>query len=439
MPRAGLVEAIVRGDRSTWAVIGALWAVAAIVVVAQRRDPAARFVRVLGPLLVATSTSLAGLGLSAGLAVPRLRWRPASDAALVVERGETWRRLRGPAVEILVGGAPEVALPTIDADGAWVLFGMLSGKPIPGLSPAPAKPPGAGAARLCSLEAESEACRAWPASWPDPENGPHLSELLWSRDGSPSSLAYDVESGLFLRDASAPPGRGPLEVVGRISNEASREGTTALFTLRRLVDGQLQAVRVVATPSGESLEFRLQRAQASLTLANDVFRYFAQPVLLAASFAAPVAILAFLLAPALFAARLRRAVRREGDRAIRLFPVATPARGGSSLATVTEDATLGDVPLARGACVDLCVSDGRPVTSRAWLELVRTEDERGPDGAPYRGSVRLGRLVPADPEPFRSAARTWIYGLAHPLAIFVAGVAAVTPAIVAIAAIIAAR
>src|SRR6185295_6077026 len=158
---------------------------------------------------LATATSLAGLPLASAIAVPRVRWASTEAPELVATAGDGWRRLRGPAV--LVAG-PDLAVPSVDAEGRWVLVGLLSGKPVPGLpaaEPAPMKP---GAAPLCLPSGES--CRPWPVAWPDPARPPSLGELGWARAGSAEpapgeggrrvlqafhvadALAYDVESGL---------------------------------------------------------------------------------------------------------------------------------------------------------------------------------------------------------------------------------------------------
>jgi hypothetical protein len=53
-----------------------------------------------------------------------------------------------------------------------------------------------------------------------------------------------------------------------------------------------------------------------------------------------------------------------------------------------------------------------------------------------RGSTRkVGLLVPADVGPFRRAARAWLCPYAHSIAIFVTGIAAAAPAVVALAAL----
>ena len=454
--RAGLLEAMVRGDRSIWAIVAALWLITAGLVVAQRGGGARLgYLRIVALLSLASATSMVGLTLATALAVPRIVWKTSDGGDLVEKSGDTWRRLRGPAVQILVGGVPDVAIPTIDASGAWVLSGLLSGKPAPGLPPAAATAPELGTPRLCSTT--SERCRAWPSAWPDPARSPAFDDFTWAKDGASAAFAYDVESGLYLRDVGGLEREGrALELVGRVTNDAPREGATALFVLRRIQGGRLAGMRVVAIPGRApgTQEYRVQRADVSLSAGPWVLRFVARPVLVACALALPVLLLAYLFAPTWLAARLRqRAVRRELARSLVLVPVLGGARDRVDLATVIDDAEIGDATLTRGTVVSaaLGADDGRPVESRAWFELpALSTSEPAPGSAPApvgereanadaNPARRLGLLVPADALPFRRAARAWLSPYAYAIAILATGLAAAAPGLVAVVALLSTR
>ncbi len=281
--RDRLIDGLIQGDRLAWAAIGVVWALTAAVVLLHR--PGLGGTRGSGwtwlLLAAATATSLAGLPLSAAISVPRVRWATVEPSDLAATGGESWRRLRGAAV--LVAG-PDIAVPTVDAGDHWVLFGLLSGKPVPGLpaaEPAPMKP---GAPRLCLPSGES--CRPWPVAWPDPRRPIALGELTWSRGeggGVPvrvaGALAYDVETGLYLRRVDPAPGTSAdaaqLELVGRLAGDAPRESESVLFVVREVAGARLKAVRVVATPGhdGGGHAFHVQRAEVSLTAGPRVFAW----------------------------------------------------------------------------------------------------------------------------------------------------------------------
>lgn len=327
--RERLLDGLLRGDRATWGALGALWALTAILVllhrpVDERREPHERDPRTAkgragaafawALLVVTTATSLAGLPLSAALALPRVRWKAVEAPDLIaVNAGDGWRRLRGPVV-VTTGPEPDFAVPTLDASDRWILFGMLSGKPIPGLPPAEASAAAPGALRLC--RAEGTECRAWPVSWPDPGRPAALGELIWRRNapGTPlRALAYDVETGLYLDRIDPAPGvpaglAGPhLEIVGRPSAEPKLEGPSVVFAVHRVMGGRLRAARVAAIPDparGGGYAFHLHRADVSLTAAPFVFTWIAGPLQLLTSFALPIGIVVHLLA------RRRRATAR---------------------------------------------------------------------------------------------------------------------------------
>lgn len=339
--RDRLIDALIQGDRLAWAAIAVVWGLTALIVLLYRPGLGGARGAAWTWLLfaAATSTSLAGLPLSAAIAVPRVRWATVDAPELVAATGETWRRLRGPAV--MVEG-PDLAVPTRDAEGRWVLFGLLSGQPVAGLPAAEPAPMMPGAPRLC--RAEAEPCRPWPVAWPDPAHPLPLGELSWGRAGSPGfgaerasagrspiagsgepvidgsalrlphrvedALAYDAESGLYLRRVEPAPGARAgdpvLELVGRVTVDESSEGPpvpSVLFVLRKVAAGRLRAMRMVSVPSSSGRTFRLERAAVSLTTGPRVFVWAVRPLLALTSFALPLGVLAFLLAPLLHRAR----------------------------------------------------------------------------------------------------------------------------------------
>ena len=315
--RDRLIEALLHGDRAAWAAIGVLWALTTILVLSHRppgggRRASTAFTFAL--LAMSTATSLAGIALSAALAVPRIRWK-AADAPelLVTSGGPTWRRLRGPAVAI-PGPDPDIAVPTLDGADRWVLVGLLSGKPVPGLPAAEAAATAPGAARLCRTEGSE--CRAWPVAWPDPAKPASLGELTWTRAAPPASrrpLAVDVETGLYLTRIDPAPGvagglEGPhLEMVGRAGVEPKLEGPSVVFAVRSVVAGRLRAARIAATPDPArpgGLAFHLHRADASLTAAPRMFLWVAGPLATLTGLALPLGLAVYLFA------RRRRALDR---------------------------------------------------------------------------------------------------------------------------------
>lgn len=453
-----LVDGLVQGDRPPWAIVATLWLFTAALVLLRRRGARRGALRVLVLLGATATTSAVALALASALAIPRLRWTEVETPELVAPTGDAWRKLRGPPVSVTVAGAPDVALPALDASDRWVLFALLSGRVIEGVAPAIAAPIEAGAARICRTDREE--CRPWPVSWPAPGRPLSLDELLWSRP-TPASitahppLAYDVEAGLYLRRveprSSGPsdpanvvgddglPARPVLEMTGRFTSDPPRSGTTSLFVLRGIADRRLRAVRVVSVPVANGFTFHLQRADVSLATGPTVLKWVARPVLWATLCALPLGALVLLLSPVLFALRLKRrgAVQRVLERALTIVPIAGRTGPGPVLGTVSEDANLGDALLPAGAVVSFGpgVYGGAPVRSQIWYELpAGVGDEGAAVRLDERGASRkVGALVPGDAGAFRRAAVAWASGYVGAAGALAAGVAAAAPAVVAIA------
>ncbi len=323
--RDRLIDALIQGDRLAWGVVAAVWLVGTLAVLLHRPGGTERRAAAWTWLLftIATGASLVGIPLSAAIAVPRLRWAVVDTPELVNPSGESWRRLLGPAV-VVPGPQPDVGVPTIDAEGRWVLFGMLSGTPVEGLPPAAPAPLQPGRPRLC--KAEGDACRPWPVAWPDPDRPTLLGELVWAgAEGGPqaapvaSALAFDTETSLYLRrieriepPSGAPPGAPLLEVSGRFSGDAPREDVAMLLAVRRVSAGRLRAMRVIAmrATTGGFL-FRLQRQEASLVAGRAAFTWVVRPLLVLTSLSLPLGVLALLLAPLL--GKRRGRTRREAS------------------------------------------------------------------------------------------------------------------------------
>jgi hypothetical protein len=299
----GLTEAIAQGSRGVWATFGLLWLVAAAIVLVQRA-PA----RPLGAALlltVASATGLMALELASALSVPRLVWHTVEQPALLAPRGDTFRKLRGPVVATTVDGLPDLAVPTIDDEGRWVLYALLAARPLWSSSPAPVAAPKPGGPRLCTTG--TEPCRAWPASWPSPTQARPIDELAWSKQVGRGVLAYAPETGQFLHDAG-PRGEARLELVGSLtaepSGEAASAGASALFVVSRVAAGHLLAMRVVRAETPTGARFFAQRARISLQLGPRALD-LARPLLGLVALALPLGGLAYVLVPAWLAKRRR--------------------------------------------------------------------------------------------------------------------------------------
>jgi hypothetical protein len=301
--REGLLGALIQGDKVIWGLLAALWLVTTLLVVLRRssygRGAPVTPARILVLLGAASILSLTALPLSTALSIPRIRWKTVDASALCAPTGETWRTLRGPAVPVIDRGLPDVAIPTMDAQGRWVLVGLLSGRPVEGLSPAPDSPLEAGLSRICRTDVAE--CRPWPAGWPDPSRPIGTGELIWTKEPSASALAYDAETGHYLQAiAGVSEGESPqgpsgavLELAGRIANDPPREGVSVLFLLRRVVDDRLHAVRLVAVSSAAGKSFHLQRSDVSLSIGPRMVRWFARPALWITSLSLPFGLLVY--------------------------------------------------------------------------------------------------------------------------------------------------
>lgn len=471
MPLA-LVDAILRGSLLLWASFALLWALLAVGLLVERRGrptPA----RVLLVLAAAMLTALVGLVIAPALAIPRVRWRAADGGLLLTPadaaapHGEAaWRSLHGPAVAVTTDEGPDATVPVIDAEGRWVLFAILSGRPVPGLAPAPEALPPEGAPRLCAHGGGP--CRAWPESWPAPAPPAPRGDLLWSSKEPLGALAFDVETQRYLRTAALGSEGPALDLAGDLSASASvgagaGRGAGAevqVFVLRRVMAGRLSAARVVAS-HGEAgaPRFRLERAEVSLSAGQTALAAVI-PALGLGVAGLPIGVVTYLFAPAWLAARLRRcnAVLRELSAPLTLDPLLDrepaprPDRRRVLLAAVREDADLGDALLPRGEVVQVAASAAgdASITAQRWYELPSSDPgEPLAEGVLVAGAAvrheergarrKVGVLVPADPEPLREVARGWMSLALHPLAVALAGVAAAAPAVVGVVTLVAAR
>jgi hypothetical protein len=198
-------------------------------------------------------------------------------------------------VAVEIGGEPDVAVPVVDDQGRWVLAGLLSGRVVEGLDPAGEVPAEASAARLCP--SQGGACRAWPEGWPEP-TAASARDLVWSKEAL-GALAFDVESGRYLRGAAEGKGWPALELVGDVSAGAGRGDAAAVqvFALRRVAGGRFSGVRVVARQRGEGpLSFALERAEVSV-VAGPAALAVVTPVLVLGVAGLLLGVVAFLVAP----------------------------------------------------------------------------------------------------------------------------------------------
>ena len=300
--RDRLIVNLIHGDPVAWGAIGILWLLTAVLVLVRSPGAMAKVPWLALTLTTTTATSLVGLSLAAAVCVPRIRWRSVDDAALLGASPDTWRRLRGPSV-VLGGPAPDSALPTIDTEERWMLYGLLSGRPLDGYSPIAAVPMELGSTRVCRTDREG--CRPWPASWPEPGAMPTFDEFEWGLAGAhpEDALAYDVETSLFLRRVNGhggeiDPQAVHLEVVGNAHAVTPRDGPSVVLVIRRILLGRLRAARIRALPSPTGGHvFHLDRSDVSLIAGRRAFTYFAQPVLSVTSFTLPAGLLVYLLAP----------------------------------------------------------------------------------------------------------------------------------------------
>lgn len=328
------IDALVRGSFVAWLSTAGLWLFAVGVVLTHERGARSSGLRVLALLSLTSVTAMAGLCVATAVAIPRLRWAAPPNDSLVLPKGDTWKRLRGPTVAFMDDGQADLAVPTIDKDGRWVLVGLLSGRAVDGLNEAPIAPPSPGSPRLCATE--SDACRAWPDAWPKPTQAARSADLSWTVRGDPlSALAFDVESGLYLTSLGSLAGDEPVfELIGRVSNDPPRDTFSALFVLRRLTAGRLQATRVVSSPDGDSYVFQLQRSDVSLGAGPLALRVVARPVLTALALSLPLGLVAYLVSPLLLAAWRRRREAEGPKDAVawlteRLRPLALSAAGAA--------------------------------------------------------------------------------------------------------------
>lgn len=323
---ATLVDWILRGRVWAWIPALAVVVVAAIAVWSPHQRPPG-IVRVLLLSALVSVLAAGGFLVATALAVPKLVWKPVEASAWAAPEGETWRVLRGPIGRVAVEGRPEVAVPAVDNEGRWRLFGFFSGLPLD-FAPAPPEAPGSGGTRLCS--ADGRDCRAWPKTWPDPVSSARSADFIWIKTFEPGVLAFDASTGLYLQrieltSAAATAGRDPeimgnpqvetapgpapkvaVDQAGRLTGEPARGGEGPVVTVRRISDGRLDAVRVVSKPSGETTMFQVERASVSLTTGPTLFRWILRWILFGALVFFPFVTVCFQVAPAWWTSKQRR-------------------------------------------------------------------------------------------------------------------------------------
>ncbi|MBK8253365.1 MAG: hypothetical protein IPK82_11955 [Polyangiaceae bacterium] len=364
-----VVDAFLRGRLTAWAAFLVAVFVVAVAVTALRRERASAF-RVLVMAAAVSVLSIAGLLAATALRFPRITWRRVDPPAFAQASGTSWRTLRAPSTAVLADGAPEVGLAGVEAGGRIRLFGLFSGAPLSGYTDAQNIPAMPGEPRICHVEAEE--CRAWPKDWPAPAPASSGSEFLWSREMSARALAYDVETGLMLHHveglrssdgalAMAGSSMGSsakfnerisdtwaLQQLGKFSNEPSREGSTALFIVRRIANGRVDAARVVATPAGDGFTFSFERATVALGWAPTVYAWFSRPILLVLTLWFPLMSMAFQAAPVWWASRRRKRIA-EGEPLSEMPLTEAEARTRSRLLVAQK--LHGPTLLALGLCV----------------------------------------------------------------------------------------
>lgn len=455
--RDALADAVTRGDPLTWGLVAALVVGAAVPTLLARSGGRPGLAGPLLLLVLGGGAAALGLALLPGLALPHVAYRPSVEPDLVAPGGKNWRRVRSPALVVRVGGAPELLVPTQERDRRIRLWGVLSGRPIASLPDAPSAAPEPGSARLCPVSpaelgptaatpqgvAAPEPCRAWPAPWPTPVATSAPEELVWTRQGASTALAYDPESGMFLQGSVDDEG---LDVVGRTAGDlpsialdgagapptegdadaapaAGRSRPQLALVVRRLHAGRFDAARVVATASGPILE----RSGLAVGRASAVARWVARPVLWGAVTALPFGLLVALAAPSLLRRRLERFARRHRFRSpLVIAPVARSAGDGPADATVVAAPNDAGPAFTTGASVTavLGAEPGCSVAATEWYEL------------PIEGSVVL---VPADAARVRAIARSWAARRLHALAVVAAGLALAAPGLVAVVAMLSGR
>ena len=325
---ASVIDAILRGQRGAW--VGLLVAVLVAAVIAL--PPRAGRPTVGRVLLLAALTSVLSAGgvlVAMAFSVPRIVWRKAPLPAYAMSSGESWRSLRAPAATLLDEGRPEVAVAGLDPTGRVRLYGLFRGAPLDGFLEAPDTPPTPGAPRICRVDREE--CRAWPKAWPEPSATPSVSDFVWARDLFAGALAYDTETGRILHHieglraagqpiagagslspagtgARATTGTWALEQIGKLGNEPSREEESALFVVRRISGGRLDAVRMVATPGNGNFTYSMERATTSLVAGPATLAWFARPLLMALVLWFPAVTIALQAAPAWWTSRRRRQI-----------------------------------------------------------------------------------------------------------------------------------
>lgn len=451
-----IAQSLVLGDPVAWAIVLAIWSFALVFIWLCRKDGSSK-PRLLFALLFASAlTSIAGAFIATAVSIPHLRWsrRPAKD--LVVPTGETWRKLRGPWTIVDGAGGPDIAIPTIDSQDRWILYGLFSEGALAGFEEAGEGAPGPGQVRMC--EAEGQMCRAWPASWPAPVQSQGSLEFVLSPNGVLYAAAFERESKKFLigavsntvetetpniKSAEDLAQISALELLGRIGTPPPKQALTSLFIARRVLNGHFEQVRVVAAGKADNtFVFSLERARANLWIGLQFMRYAGRPGMLLCSLILPIMLLILLFCPALLMRHLGKkgAVKHELPSAliVELLPRSPESAGALTPARICETVKLGEKTLKAGDIVAVLMDAERErerIASLCWYEIPGMLSVHYTTGDIVQRSAGVGAkgepgvLVAADRGLLRRAAFAWVRRPVYVAALLSLGISALVPGV----------
>lgn len=450
-----IAQSLVVGDPRAWSVIASLWLFSLVAVWLNRRDaqPSQRLVFSL--LFASSLTSITGALVSTAVCIPHLRWTQRPAGELLAAEGESWRKLRGPWAIVNTRAGPDVAIPTMDAQGQWALFGLFSESALPDFEPAADTAPTAGQPRLCPPG--SGPCRAWPAAWPEPLQAQGTLEFVFSANGALYAAAYDRETQKYLigavrglSDGDRPEilsadelaNTNALELIGRIGTPPPRGALTSLFVARRMMNGHFEQARIVAAgKADDTFTFSLERAQANIQIGNQFMRFVARPAMLLCSITLPLMLLTLLICTSILSIYLKKRLLltphvQTKALKLELLPKSPGSKGPLTPARVLETAILGEKTLNAGDVVALLIEaerDNERIASNYWYELPGVPTVASNTGeiivhpADEARNDRPGVLVAAQGHLFRRAALSWIRRPVYLIALISLGCSAFIP------------